>query len=171
MQTGETPIAWLPHGTRDGNGGRAAHPHPPVGGTPVARARLSIAMMAVLLVFGVAACGDDGDARSGIEFGRGTLPETVPEDFPIPDVAVINSTLIDWDRNRTEVNMVFPAELSEVARYFDENLANRGYLVQSSTGSESAWSLDFSKERLQGDIALAAQTSNATVVTVEFIDE
>jgi hypothetical protein len=132
--------------------------------------RLLAVAVAVLVAGSMAAgCSGSDDGRTGVEFGRGELPQTVPEDFPVPEAAAINSTLIDWDRDRTEVNMIFPAELTVVARFFDENLANRGYLVESSTGSTAAWSIVFSKDTLDGDIALLPQSEATTAVTVEFV--
>jgi hypothetical protein len=110
---------------------------------------------------------DTGSGKTGIEFGRGEIPETVPEDFPLPTEAVINATLIDWDRDRTEVSMLFPAEIPVVARFFDENLPNRGYLVESSTGSAVTWTVEFTRDELTGSLQLKPQTETTTAVTLE----
>jgi hypothetical protein len=64
--------------------------------------------------------------------------------------------------------MVFPAELGAVARFFDENLPNRGYLVSSSTGSAQTWAIVFSKDDVDGGATLAPQSDTATLVSVEF---
>lgn len=134
----------------------------------MAQSRTLRSLVALALVAVLGACGGEEEAGpTGVEFGRGTLPVTVPEDFPVPEVAVINSTLIDWDNDRTEVSMIFPAGVPIVAQFFDEILPSRGYVVESSTGAEDQWTLAFSKDGLDGDIALRAQTETTTVVTLE----
>jgi len=44
-----------------------------------------------------------------LEFGSGEVPFTVPAGFPVPDSAVIGSTLIDGVNGRTEMIINFPA--------------------------------------------------------------
>ena len=90
----------------------------------------------------VAACGglaDDITTTTGSEvvFGRGSVPETVPESFPIPDEAVVGATLIDAARGLTEMILTFPADTAAVVVYYEENLPSRGYQITDSDGSSS----------------------------------
>jgi hypothetical protein len=132
---------------------------------------ITIGLAIALAVTVAAGCSDSGDdpatGNTEIEFGRGVMPETVPSDFPVPTEAVINATLVDGANNRTEVNMLFPAEIAVVARFFDVNLVNRGYLVGSSTGTELSWTIEFSKDQLSGTIELVPQTETTTSATLD----
>lgn len=109
----------------------------------------------VALAIASAACSDD-DGPSGVEFGEGEVPSSVPEDFPIPESARIGLTLVDHDRGRTEMNVTFPAGLQPVALYFDQNLVNRGYVVNSSSGDGVKWLIEFERDELEASIRLDA---------------
>ena len=108
------------------------------------------------------------DPSEPIVFGSGVMPDTMPEGFPIPAEAVIGSTLIDRDRNVTEVIVRIPAAVEPVAQFFETNLPNRGYDVAASSGGETAWDIEFGGEGFGGTIAitLGAQDVSQAVIRV-----
>ena len=55
-------------------------------------------------------------------FGRGSVPDTVPQSFPIPDEAVVGATLVDTNRGLTEMILTLPATVDAVVTYYEENL-------------------------------------------------
>lgn len=126
-------------------------------------------VVAVVALVLIGCGGGDDDGKSGVEFGSGELPSTVPEDFPLPPEAVISGTLIDWNQGRTEVNMIFPAGMAASATFFDENLPNRGYVVDSSAGSEESWRITFDNDDVNGEITLRPQSETSTLVTVDLL--
>ena len=101
---------------------------------------LIVPVVAIAAVaFGAAGCGglsDETTSTTGSEvvFGRGSVPETVPESFPIPDEAVVGATLVDATRGLTEMILTFPADTAAVVEYYEENLPSRGYQITDSDG-------------------------------------
>jgi hypothetical protein len=87
-------------------------------------------------------------------FGSGSMPDTVPTDFPFPEQAVIGSTLIDRTRGLTEVITTYPANVEEVAAFYEANLPTFGFVIGSSGGSDGAWTLVFTRDGLEGVIEL-----------------
>jgi len=102
--------------------------------------RLAWILAIGLLVFSVAACSGDDDSSTGstgVELSSGTLPASLPEGFPIPDTAVISSTLVDWDNGRSEIIMRIPAETAAVVLFYEQNLERAGYTLVSSESPEN----------------------------------
>jgi dUTPase len=108
---------------------------------------LLIALIAVTVV----GCGDGAEPEP-IEIGEGSLPSTMPRDFPVPPNAVIGSTLIDRVNHRTEVTLTMQEEMVPVVQYFQVGLVNAGYVVTRSEGDRSRWNIEFSKGELMGTI-------------------
>jgi len=90
-----------------------------------------------------------------IVFGSGVLPSSVPADFPIPEQAVIGSTLVDTPRGITEVILTYPADVVSVADFYATNLPALGYTVDSSAGSDASWEIAFSKDDLTGVVIVS----------------
>ena len=148
----------------------------------------AIAVLALLL----ASCSGDGaetddpattttttastvevDAPSGetddVVFGRGELPSTIPADFPIPEQAVIGSTLVDRTRGVTEVIITYPASVVEVAVFFDTNLPVLGYAIDSSSGTNGSWTIEFSSDTSTGVLKLDVAGSGLTQSVLTFV--
>jgi len=111
-----------------------------------------------------AATADDG---SGISFGKGEVPATVPASFPIPDEAVVGTTLVDANRGLTEMVLTFPASLSAVVTYYEENLPSRGYEISASDGSGSQWGIEFEGDGVSGTIAINAEGNGISSAAVQ----
>ncbi|MCL1692426.1 MAG: hypothetical protein M3096_01960 [Actinomycetia bacterium] len=141
--------------------------------------RLLIAVAALIVMVLVAAgCGGssedttttaDGDA-SGVVFGRGSVPETVPDSFPIPDEAVIGATLIDTNRGLTEMIITFPAAVEAVVMYYEDNLPLGGYEITESDGTDGEWAMKFNGEGIDGEIRIKAGGSGVSSATVRLTD-
>ena len=97
-----------------------------------------------------------------VEFGRGLLPATVPADFPIPDQAVIGSTMIDRNRDLTEAVVVYPSDVPEVVRYYETNLPELGYTIEESAGTDANWTIDFSNGDSTGELRLSVGGGSLT---------
>lgn len=102
-------------------------------------------------------------------FGFGELPDSIPEDFPIPNGSQVDSTLVNTKTGFTEAALVVPAETDVVAQFFEQNLEARGYdfdpPVESAGGR---WIVTFGKGDLTGtiDIAPASAGVSRAVVTL-----
>lgn len=92
-------------------------------------------------------------------FGSGVLPSTVPADLPIPEQAVIGSTLVDTPRGLTEVIVTYPADVTAVVDFFTTNLPVFDYVVDSSAGTDAKWEIEFSKDELSGVIVVSTAGS------------
>lgn len=69
--------------------------------------RLAPLAMLLALTFVVTACGDDAPSGTtqAVTFGEGEIPDSVPDDFPVPEGAVVGTTLVDRVNNRTEFRL------------------------------------------------------------------
>lgn len=119
------------------------------------------------------ACSDDEPATSstGVEFGSGSLPSTVPEGFPIPEGAVISSTLVDWDRGNTEVVFRIAAEPAAVILFYDQNLERTGYAVTSSEGDATMRVIVFNGNGIAGELDIDPEGLQLTRVVLKFSAE
>jgi hypothetical protein len=116
----------------------------------------------VALLISTTACG--GDALDTVDapvvFGEGERPPAIPGDFPIPANAVIGSTMIDRTNHRTEMALQVGSDLEAAVQYFNVGLVSNGYVVGSSHGTATSWTIAFSRGELRGEIDLT--TAGAT---------
>jgi hypothetical protein len=109
----------------------------------------------------------DPDAvAGGVVFGRGSIPEAVPDSFPIPDEAVIGATLVDTNRGLTEMIITFPASVEAAVKYYEENLPPSGYEITSSDGNDGAWAMEFAGDGVDGEIRIKTGGSGLSSATV-----
>jgi hypothetical protein len=120
--------------------------------------RLTAILLAGLILLG--ACGDD-DAVSGtteaVVFSEGVIPDSVPDNLPIPDGAVIGTTLVDKINNRTEFRLTIQSDVTSVIRFFEVGLVNQGYVISSSDGNATEWTITFSDGELHGTVLTTPQ--------------
>ncbi len=111
-----------------------------------------------------------GDASGEpLVFGSGSVPDTFPDDFPIPSEARVGSTMIDRTRGVTEVIIVYPANMSEVVEYFETNLPAVGYAVGASSGSDTRWVIEFSRDGLEGEVILEVSGGGVSQGTIRVV--
>ncbi len=103
-----------------------------------------------------------------LEFGRGVMPISVPKAWPMPEEAVIGSTMIDGVNGRTEVVATFPASVQEAAAYYVTNLPITGFDILRSEGTDGEWVIEFSGQGVTGKVSFKIVGSGASAVTFEF---
>jgi len=138
-------------------------------------ARFRPAFIVVVVTIVAAACGGssaDTTSTDGsqVVLGRGTVPQTVPESFPIPEEVVVGATLIDPTRGITEMILTFPADTPAVVDYYEQNLPPRGYTIASSGGSETEWRIDFSDDAVSGVVSVQTGGSGVAAAAVQFTE-
>lgn len=115
------------------------------------------------------AVGADPDSDEPLVFGSGTMPATVPDDFPFPEQAVIGTTMIDRTRDVTEVIATYPADVVDVVAFFETNLEGVGYAVVESTGTDGAWDITFEKGDVSGTLSLETAGSGLSQGTIRIV--
>jgi hypothetical protein len=114
--------------------------------------RILILLLAAVSL--IAACGGDPEP---VTFGEGEIPESVPDDFPIPAGAVIGSTMVDRVNNRTELAIRVRADLETLVQFYTVELVGAGYIVESSEGGGiGLWQISFDRDDLQGTITMTS---------------
>ena len=136
---------------------------------------LTLAVVAVSLI--ATACnGTSNDTTtttadpSGVVFGRGVVPDTVPDSFPVPDQARVGATLVDSNRSLTEMILTFPANTDAVVDYYEENLPARGYEITVSEGTDAEWVIEFSGDGFDGIIRVKTGGSGVAAATVQLTE-
>jgi hypothetical protein len=110
------------------------------------------------------------DPAGSIVFGSGSIPETMPAGFPIPEAAVIGSTLIDRDRGLTEMVMRASADVTALTAFFETNLPVRGFTVDSSREEGDGRKIEFSGDDGSGTVDVTAAGQGVSQALVTFID-
>jgi len=105
-----------------------------------------------------------------LEFGSGEVPFTVPALFPVPEAAVIGSTMIDGVNGRTEMIVTFPASVDNVVDYYETNLPVLGFTVTSSKGTEAEWDISMEVDGVKGTINLKFAGDSLSTGTILFSD-
>lgn len=112
------------------------------------------------------------DPNEQVVFGSGAIPDTMPADIPIPAEASIGSTLIDRSRDRSEMILRVPVGVEALAAFFEANLPNRGYSIDTTGGDADSWEVAFTKDDVTGTITITTtgttggtDISQAVVVT------
>lgn len=121
----------------------------------------------VVLAIVVAACGDDdagGGTTQAVVFGEGEIPSSMPDDFPVPDGAVIGTTLVDKVNHRSEFRLTVQADIQVTIQFFEVGLVNSGYIVDVSEGNAAEWTIEFSREELKGTVFITPQGPASTAV-------
>ena len=133
-----------------------------------------IFIVVVVVTVVAAACGgssaDTTTAGSEVVLGRGSIPQTVPESFPIPEEVVVGATLVDPTRGITEMILTFPADTPAVVDYYEQNLPLRGYTIESSDGSETEWRIEFSDDVVDGVMSVQTGGSGVAAAAVQFTE-
>ena len=122
----------------------------------------------VVLAFSLLAGACSDDAPTGVVFGDGEVPETVPEDFPIPEGANIGSTLIDYDNDIAEMAMIIPAAIPAVVAYYETNLPTAGYTITSSAGTQAEWTIEFNDNDVAGSVVMRVGGPDLTSAVARF---
>lgn len=109
------------------------------------------ALLALILV-AVVACGDS--TAPTVIFGEGTIPPAIPDDFPVPDDAVVGSTLIDTVNTKSEFEFRTATSLEALVQSLSLGLVDAGFVVDNSSGNAVQWSISFRRGSLEGSVEL-----------------
>jgi hypothetical protein len=147
-------------------------------------ARRTLLLLAFgVLVFAAVGCGDDGpdgtattspaptctvSGSDPVTFGEGEIPSSIPGDFPVPDGAVVGSTLVDRVNHRSEFAFTLALDATNVVEYYTLNLVSAGFVVDSSEGDTVSWRIEFSRGGLRGDMVIQPEGSGLTAVVASF---
>ncbi len=133
-----------------------------------------IAAAAALLFF-LAACGNEGVTEGSnqgagsqdVEFTDGTIPESLPSDFPLPAQGVIGTGMINRTSGQTELIVRVPAPVPAVVEFFESNFEARGYEVTASEaeGAEG-WTMSYEKDDISGTLDLSLVGEQITQVVL-----
>lgn len=140
--------------------------------------RRSIAS-ALLAAVVLAACGGTTDTtttspsttgttmeENGVVFGEGSLPATLPADFPIPAQAVVGATMEDTVRNRTEVILTMAAAPADVVDFYQQNLPATGYDITGSDLESTDKVIAFANEGVDGEVVIRGNGPNITSASI-----
>jgi hypothetical protein len=121
-----------------------------------------LVLVVLTMSFAAASCGDDGGEP--ITFGEGEIPSAFPDDLPVPPGAVIGSTLVDRVNHRSEYALAVPLDVTATIQFYLVELVNAGYVVETSEGTGSLWTITYSRGDLAGDLSMQPQGTGATHV-------
>ncbi len=130
--------------------------------------RLGRSGAALALAVALVACG--GDDGPNVRLGEGEIPAAIPDDFPLPEGAVIGATVVDRDRGRTEMTVQAPMEPAGLARFYGIELVNLGYVIDASSGDDEQWRIEFRRGLLEGSIDMQAVEAGVSEAVVEVND-
>lgn len=143
--------------------------------------RILIALVAVIAVVSAACTSSDDTVPPetttmsfefpDLEFGRGTIPASVPASWPTPEQSVIGATMMDGTRRLTEIVITYPANVSDVAAYYTTNLPVLGYEVTDPSGNDGAVTLDFDGNGVSGTIVLTTGGTGLSTGTIRMVHE
>ena len=85
------------------------------------------------------------------------------------DQAVIGSTMVDRTRDLTEVIVTYPADVPEVVEFFESNLPALGYSVDTSSGTDARWIIEFSSDGSTGELVLSVGGAGLTQSTLSIV--
>ena len=120
-----------------------------------------VALLALLAVVAVlVGCG----SRERVITEEGEIPDSVPDDFPVPADATVGVSVVDQLAHQTEFALALTQGVEEVAQYYVVNLVSSGYVVESSAGDDTRWNISFSRGALRGTVRIEAGGAGCSVV-------
>ncbi|HUU61016.1 MAG TPA: hypothetical protein VMX37_01320 [Acidimicrobiia bacterium] len=123
--------------------------------------RALLAPLAVgVLIVTLGGCG----SPERLSVGEGEIPESVPDDFPVPADATVGASVVDREKHATEFSLDLPRGVEQAAEYYLVNLVSSGYVVETSAGDATRWNIRFSRETLRGTVRIEAGESGCGVV-------
>lgn len=134
-------------------------------------------LVAALALIG-AGCSDDGDSTTttgavvssadDVVFGSGELPETIPDNFPLPVGSSVGSTMLVTKTGFTEVVIRVSAELGVTAEFFDQALSAAGFAVDNSAADGDGWIIEFGIEDTKGSIDITEPLEGISQAVVRY---
>lgn len=104
-----------------------------------------------------------------VVFGSGTMPDTVPAEFPVPEGGAIGDTLQDTRNGRTEVVLVVPGDPRDIVAYYEENLPAAGFEITETGEQGAAQVISFTGHGVDGEVVVAVGSMTTTTVAVTLV--
>jgi len=138
----------------------------------------TLAAAAIAIALLGAACSDGSttststaaaiDSPDEVVFSSGELPATIPDNFPLPAGSTVGSTMVVTDTGFTEVIVRVSAELGITAEFFEQNLDQNGFVVDSSNGEQDKWVIEFNLDGVKGTIDITEPQSGISQAVVRY---
>lgn len=139
------------------------------------KGRIVIALVAVFAIIGAGCSGDTETTTTGggatgddVVFGEGTLPETIPTEFPLPTGSAIGSTMVVGQTGFTEVIVRISAEQGIAAEFFSQGLAQNGFTVERSEADGEGWAIEFSDDAAKGTIDVTEPVEGVSQAVIRY---
>jgi hypothetical protein len=140
--------------------------------------RLLLAVVVVALAVSLTGCSDNGEASESepptsgsaedVVFGSGELPETIPDEFPLPAGSAIGSTMVITSTGFTEVIVRMSAEQDLAVSFFDQELPKAGFTVDSSADDGGTWLIEFSFDGVKGTIEITEPVDGISQAVIRY---
>lgn len=109
----------------------------------------------------------DSVAVDDVVFGQGSLPETIPESFPLPAGSAIGSTMVIKD-GLTEVVIRVSAAQGVTAEFFNQSLPGEGFTVDRSEADGKTWAIEFSDDVAKGTLDITEPQEGISQAVLRF---
>ena len=137
--------------------------------------KVIVAVVMALAVL-VAACSGSGssgdlppaDSLPDLEFGRGEMPITVPDNWPMPAQHSIGATMIDGTRVLTEVSYTAGGTAEAVTNFYESALPGADYEFETTKVTDTENDIAFSGNGIEGNLILKQLAPNVTGATLRF---
>lgn len=104
-----------------------------------------------------------------VVFGSGTLPETIPENFPLPQGSSVGSTMVVTKSGFTEAIIRIGADIGLTAEFFAQALEQAGFTVASSAAvDDGGWLIEFADGESPGTIELTEPLEGISQAVLRF---
>jgi hypothetical protein len=121
-----------------------------------------------------AACSDtqgttttSAPSADDVVFGEGAMPDTIPEDFPLPAGSAIGSTMVIKD-GLTEVVIRVSAEQGITAEFYNQGLTQADYSVDRSEATDGGWAIEFSRDSAKGMLDITEPVEGISQVILRY---
>lgn len=108
------------------------------------------------------------DSLPDLEFGRGEMPITVPENWPMPSQHSIGATMIDGTRVLTEVAYTAGGNVDAVIAFYESALPDAGYEIDTTKVSDTESDIAFEGNGIEGNLVLKQLAPSVTGATLRF---
>jgi hypothetical protein len=137
--------------------------------------RIIAAIVMAVAVF-ASACGGSSsagdlppaDSLPDLEFGRGEMPITVPENWPMPSQYSIGATMSDGTRVLTEVSYTTGGNIEPMVQFYEAALPDADYEIETTKLSEAETDIAFEGNGIEGNLILKQLAPGVTGATLRF---
>jgi hypothetical protein len=139
--------------------------------------RKAFVVLVAALALVAAGCSDDGDSTTtgaivssadDVVFGSGELPDTIPDNFPLPVGSSVGSTMLVTKTGFTEVVIRVSAELGVTVQFFDQALSAAGFAVDNSAADGDGWIIEFGVDDTRGSIDITEPLEGISQAVVRY---